>query len=293
MEYLNNDTVVEYKSRLVKLFEKFIFFCEEYSLDYFCTGGTMLGAVRHHGFIPWDDDIDLFMMRRDYNKLIELRAELQNYGIGIEGMHIKDSNAVFIKIWDLNTTLWEIEEIPFVYGIYIDIFPLDFTNDTKEEFLKEYKRRRYLFNLIQLSQIKFSFHSILSRITQRDMKFFVKDVLAMFVPSFLKSLLKKKLIKMDNEGWNEEGDYLASYYGDYYEREYLKKEWFNGFVITDFENLRVRIPKGYDSYLSQIYHDYMKLPPKEKQISHHYHYFLDLNKHYNIEQVKLIIKKTN
>lgn len=277
--------------KLLSLFSSFIQFCDEYSLNYFCTGGTMLGAVRHHGFIPWDDDIDLFMMRKDYNKLIELKSELAKRDIGLEGLQFEDSFAVFLKIWDMNTTLWEIDEIPHVYGVYIDIFPLDYSDDTEEMFLKKYKNRRFLFNLYQLSQITFSLKSLLSRIHQKDFKFVARDILSLFVPAFLKNPIRKKYLFEDEKGQKEDGRYLASYYGDYWEREYFKREWFEDFKIVDFENLKVKIPVGYDGYLSQIYHDYMKLPPKEKQVSHHYHYFQDLNQHYNIDQVKQIIKK--
>lgn len=290
MEFLDKDTQIEYREKLLALFSSFIQFCDEYSLNYFCTGGTMLGAVRHHGFIPWDDDIDLFVMREDYNKLIGLKSELAKRNIGLEGLQLENSFAVFLKIWDMNTTLWEIDEIPYVYGVYIDIFPLDYTDDTEEMFLKKYKKRRFLFNLYQLSQIKFTPKSLMSRIRQKDYKFVARDILSLFVPPFLKNTIRKRFLLEDEKGQKEDGKYLASYYGDYWEREYLKREWFEDALIVDFESLKVKIPTGYDGYLSRIYHDYMQLPPKDKQVSHHYHYFLDLGRHYTLDQVKQMVK---
>lgn len=291
MELLDSNSIISYKEKLLGLFGKFIDFCDEYSLTYYCTGGTMLGAVRHHGFIPWDDDIDLFMMRDDYNKLISLQSELQKRGIRMEGLQSQDKFAVFLKLWDTGTTLWEIEEIPFVYGIFIDIFPLDYSDDSQEQFLSKYMKRRRLYILYQLSQMRFSVHAILSRIKQKDKKFIFRDFLSLFVPAFLQGYIRNLLIREDEKGWKQQGCFLASYYGDYFEREFLKKEWFDDYILVDFEKLKVKIPKGYDGYLSQIYHDYMKLPPKEKQISHHYHYYLNLDQHYNMEQIKLLIKK--
>lgn len=291
MEILNNSLNKQYKGHLLNLFERFILFCEEHSLTYYCTGGTMLGAVRHHGLIPWDDDIDLFMLRSDYEKLISLQSELNNENIGLEGIQCNDKYAVFLKIWDKNTTLWEIAEIPYVYGVYIDIFPLDYSDDAPEKFLKKYKKRRWLFLLYQLSIMRISLTSFKNRWKQKDYKFIAKELMSLIVPHFFKGYIRSLLLKEDKQNQKIEGHYLASYYGDYWEREYFKREWFEDFKIVDFENLKVKIPVGYDEYLSQIYHDYMRLPPKEKQISHHYHYFLDLNEHYNIDQVKQIIKK--
>ena len=291
MELLDNYFTEQYKSHLLNLFKKFISFCEDYSINYFCTGGTMLGAVRHHGLIPWDDDIDLFMMREDYEKLISLKSELQQRNIGIEGIQCNDQFAVFLKIWDMNTTLWEFEEIPYVYGVFIDIFPLDYSDDTQAQFLKKYKKRRRLYLLYQLSQMNFSVKTIKNRLLQKDYKFVMKEIMSLMVPRIFRGAIRSMLLKEDQRNQKPQGRFLASYYGDYWEREYLKKEWFDDSVLVDFETFKAKIPVGYDGYLSQIYHDYMKLPPKEKQITHHYHYFLDLNKHYDIEQVKLIIKE--
>ena len=94
----------------------------------------MLGAVRHNDIIPWDDDIDVFMPRKDYEKLINLENDIDKDGFGIISAKNSSSYATFSKIYSKNTTLWEIESIPFVYGVYVDIFPLDETGISKSEF---------------------------------------------------------------------------------------------------------------------------------------------------------------
>ena len=291
MEVLTAEAQRKYKEKLIGLFSRFITFCEDNSLNYYCAGGTALGAVRHHGFIPWDDDIDLCMLREDYNKLICLKEDLSKIGIGIEGLQIEGSKAVFLKVWDKSTTLWEIEEIPFAYGVFIDIFPLDYSDDSPEQFLKKYKKRRVLCRIYQLSQIRFSIKAFVARMRQRDMKFIVKDLLSILLPSFLQGCLRRIILKEDKKTWCPEGEKLASYYGGYFERELFKKEWFERVILVDFENIKVRISANYDDFLTQIYHDYMKLPPVEQQVSHHYHFYLNMDRGLSLDEIRKEMKK--
>lgn len=286
MDYMDSLAAEAYKSLLIELFRKFIQFCDDFSINYYCAGGTVIGAVRHHGFIPWDDDIDLFMMREDYNRLLKFKNELQARGLGLEGIQCDGRYATFLKIWDLNTTLWEIEEIPYVYGVYIDIFPLDYTDDSLNQFLKKYKKRRRLCLFYQLSLMRFSISSFIRRVRQRDYKFIIKGIFSIFFPYCLREIIREKILEEDIKGQKKGGAYLTSYYGDYWEREYYKAEWFQDYKLVDFESLKVKIPIGYHEYLTQSYHDYMKLPPKEKQISHHYHYYLNLGKGMSIDEVR-------
>lgn len=291
MEYLDNKTVEKYKNILLKLFGKFIDFCEDHSIEYYCSGGTTIGAIRHRGFIPWDDDIDLFMMRKDYNRLLTLKKELRAKGIGMEGIQCSDKFAVFLKIWDLNTTLWELKELPFVYGVFIDIYPLDYTDDPLEQFVKKYKKRRSLCRYYQLSLIHFSISTFLSRLYQKDYKFVTKGLLSLFFPKWMTSRVRNRIIKEDIKEQKDTGAFLVSYYGYYWEREYYKAEWFKEYKLVDFESLKVKIPIGYHEYLTQNYHDYMKLPPVEKQVSHHYHYYLNLDKGMTIDEVRKELKE--
>lgn len=291
MEYLDKNTAEKYKSCLIRLFERFIAFCDDNSICYYCAGGTTIGAIRHHGFIPWDDDIDLFMMRKDYNRLLKLKKELQARGIGLEGIQCSNQFAVFLKIWDINTAMWELEEIPFVYGVFIDIFPLDYTDDSPELFLKKYKKRRRLCLYYQLSLMRFSISTFLCRLRQKDYKFVTKGLLSLFFPNWISGRIRNRILKEDVKEQKDFGAYLASYYGDYWEREYYKAEWFKDYKLVDFESLKVKIPVGYHEYLTQNYHDYMKLPPLEKQVSHHYHYYLNLDKGMTIDEVRKELKE--
>jgi len=290
MEFLDSSSVASYKSLLVKMLGDLTEICEKYNLHYYCACGTLLGAIRHKGFIPWDDDIDIYMPREDYMKMINLSNQNELGDYKVISMQNHSGGVAFAKFWNTRTTLWEIEEVHFVYGVYIDIFPLDATNETKEQFLRNYRRRRLVNSIYQLSQMHFSLSALNSRIKQGDRKFIIKDLLSLFVPNYLSKYIRKKLICLDEKGNESNGSFLVSYYGDYGEKEYFKKEWFADYKMADFESLKVRIPCEYDSYLRQLYGNYMELPPIEKRITHHYHYYLNLNKHLTIEQVKEIKK---
>lgn len=285
MEIVDEKIIQDYKNHLLKLFKAFIDVCEQYGLTYYCADGTLLGAVRHKGFIPWDDDIDLYMPRDDYNKLIALSGEIEKTGYAVLSLKNSEYALPFAKFWDTNTTLWEIQEFPFVYGAYLDIFPLDTTTVSEEVFLQRYRRWKRLGRAFQLTNMKVTRDALASRFAEKDWKYIFKDLSALFTPSCLRKRIRKKLLKIEASWYEREGDHLASFCGDYGTKEYLQRSWFDSYLKTDFEGLQVNIPVGYKEYLTRVYGDYMQLPPKEKQVTHHYHYFMDLDKHLTLEEV--------
>ena len=248
MERLSSESIADYKQHLLRMFADFIRICDENGLKWCCAGGTLLGAIRHKGFIPWDDDIDVFMPRADYNRLLELDKPLSSDGYGVISMHNHDKGATFAKFWDRNTTLWELDEMPFVYGTYIDVFPLDNTDLTQGQFLREYKKRRALNLLYQLSQMRVSPSVFMRRLKQGDRKFIIKDLLQLFVPRFISKPIRNRMIAKDKKEKRIKGKYLASWYGDYWAGEYLNCEWFESMENGEFEGLKVKIPHGYDDY---------------------------------------------
>ena len=280
----------QYKEHLYRILKFFISICEKHNLTYCCATGTMIGAVRHHDIIPWDDDIDVFMPRKDYKTLITLSKEIESDGFGIIAAENCPSFATFAKLYNKNTTLWEIESIPFIYGVYIDIFPLDQTSDNKEAFLKKYRYFRNLFRKYQLSQMRFSLKRFLDEIKEGDKKMAIKDFLSLFVPSCISNYYRKKIIRFENEASNETGEHLVSYYGDYWGKEYFDKKWFEEYIDMPFSDFSVKVPKGYNEYLTNVYGDYMKFPPVEKRASHHYHYYLNMEKGMSIKEVCNLMK---
>lgn len=281
----------QYKKILFQTFKAFIDTCTKYNLRYFCAGGTVLGAVRHGNIIPWDDDIDVFMPREDYEKLIALDNELSPQGFSVISAHNTCIFATFAKFYNKNTTLWELKEIPFVYGIYIDVFPLDESCDTLEAFLKKYKKLRNSQRWYQLSQMKFSLTDIISYFRQGDKKYFYKGLLSVLFPGFTSSFFRNHLISIEDSFKGQKGDVMVCPYGEYYKKEYQKKSWYDGYKELPFGNLTVRVPVDYDAFLKHVYGDYMMLPPKEKQVSHHYHYYLNMDRGMTIDEVRKELKE--
>ena len=285
--------IVKYKAVLLEVFKAFISICKHYNLHYYCAGGTALGAVRHHGFIPWDDDIDVLMPRNDYEKLISLNSEISKTSYSIISAQNTRKFATFAKFYNKNTTLWEFKEIPFVYGVYIDIFPLDEFPDDLDLFYHKYIKLRNIQRFYQLSQMRFSLDDIIHYYKIKDMRFFYKGLLSFFFPNFLSNHFRLQYLKVEKSFTHQKGNHVVCSCGEYYKKEYFEKKWFEGWEELPFEGLIVRVPRMYDAYLSFVFGDYMKLPPKEKQVSHHYHYFLDLNKGMTMEDVEVILSKRN
>ena len=133
--------MTELQQELLKILKWFHGFCVENNLRYYADGGTMLGAVRHKGFIPWDDDVDVCMPREDYNKLISLSASLPKpYVLETPQSEAKDFLYAFSKIYNTDTTLIEKGKKNIKRGIYLDVFPLDGLGNSEKEAKKNFAR---------------------------------------------------------------------------------------------------------------------------------------------------------
>lgn len=112
---------LKYKEILCNTMKSFINICKEHNLQYYACAGTCLGAIRHKGMIPWDDDIDVLMPRSDYDKFLALKQKLQGTGYEIVDSNNQFYNQWFAKFSDANTTIVEITDFPIVFGVYDNI----------------------------------------------------------------------------------------------------------------------------------------------------------------------------
>lgn len=283
-----------YKRKMVEVFQAFIDICEEHNLQYFCHGGTAIGVVRHQGFIPWDDDIDVLMPRPDYERFLALFPTLnQNrYELAVPD---KDSAYYlpFAKMCDARTTLLEFAHIPYTLGAFIDIFPLDGASSDPEERAKDWLDFRRTANKLMIlpkpvgENIKWFF----DRLFKFQLRTAVYELECAFNKKNKRHRILQKLRGLMTHHVYEKADYVGSYGSQFGVKAFWPKEWFSNYVIAEFEGLKVRIPSGYDKLLTQVYGDYMQLPPVEKQVSHHHVAYLNLDKRVDIQDVLTFIKK--
>lgn len=277
-----------FKRVLIDTFVAFDDFCSKHDITYFAAYGTLLGAVRHNGLIPWDDDIDIWMLPKDYEKFISLKG---NVGSHYDIIDDRDENYWLFslaKFVDTNTTLWEIEHFPCITGVYIDVFPLNECDiDNAIKMRREYDEITYKYtNAIAnhpLSQLfsllwKGSFWVFVRYATD---KFYHHPRIKKYKKEYRSCVERIKSLK---------GDYFVSYDGLYREKEIFSKDYFNNVEKVKFESYEICIPSGYDEILKRLYGDYMQLPPVEKRISHHAHFFLDLNRRWSIKEINAFIK---
>lgn len=237
-------------------------FCLQHDINYSLAYGTLLGAVRHKGYIPWDDDIDIMMLRPDYERFIE---EFNNKGKSRYSVvsYKSDTNFhyPFAKVVDNSTINDELGYC--MYGIGIDLFPIDKIPENKNK-AKRYQNIQYIYWMMyQLKPVKWN--------KNRD---FFKNLIAMISKSFLYfipySFLNKQMRNRSLRYAYLENDYnLGCLNGPYCKKECMPKEIFTHMRLMPFENSEFFGLEKYDSYLKHCYGDYMQLPPVEKKVSHH------------------------
>lgn len=273
---MENEIDFNYKSILISTFSALVDLLESHNLRWFVGFGTLLGTIRHSGLIPWDDDIDIIMPREDYYKLINLyNSETNNYYI--KTIDDVDYPFAFAKFCHKYSTIVETKTIPCVFGIYIDIFPIDNLGLRYDELKKIKLRYQSVHKNYERSLNKYSLPYIFSLVTGLrliNLLVFIKDVL-WHRP--LSSYYLREMKKMETVQNSNYTSYLVVLSGVYGIKDIYKKEWFSDYIYMNFEEISVRVPIGYDAYLNNIYGDYMKLPPIKERIPKHKHVYENLH----------------
>jgi len=247
--------------------EEFISLCQNLGLTYYLLGGTMLGAVRHKGFIPWDDDIDVGMPRKDYDTFVNQAQKYISSNYYVQ-THKSDPEYPFnfAKIRINNTTYIEskLASKSMNHGIYIDVFPLDVYPDNSVMF----NLKKIILDL----RISYAFSGIKPSIKGRICRFFS---LLLYPTIKVAVIAREKHYKSAKSGKR-----IANLAGAWGKKEIVPAEWYGSGTKLMFEGIEVVVPQHYDLWLSQVYGDYMTLPPEEKRKPHHYVVAIDTERSY-------------
>ena len=275
---MNLDTM-ELKRKLTDMFCWFHNFCEENELRYYALGGTMLGAVRHQGFIPWDDDIDIGMPRADYTRLAELlKDHTGRYILETPQSSNPDYFYPLSKLYDTETTLIENTRCKIRRGIFLDIFPLDGAGNTLQEaettFQKVWCKRKLLLAMTTGYRNGRSLYKNLAVFAAR------------LIPSWI---INRKKLLLDLDALCAEKDfdsckYIGNFYGAWGMREVMPRRFLGNPTVYSFENRIIYGAEDFDSYLTSLYRNWQQLPPVEKRVSHHDFLYFNLDKSYLTQQ---------
>lgn len=259
------ESLEELKKIQLSILLSFHQFCIDNNINYSLAAGTLIGAIRHKGFIPWDDDIDVYLLREDYNRLVSSFPVVYNDTYVFVSME-RDAawHRSYGKLYD-NRTI-DVEHTRNGYeklGVGIDVFPIDDVPDNFEEWLSYEKKRRIYRDLMTLKSLTWSKERTL---TKNIITIIGRLLLSPFSFAYFAKRMSDYSQIHNNKGYRHVYENCLGVYNS--KRPWLKSDMMM-VIDASFEDQTVHIMNGYDDYLTTVYGDYMKLPPKEKRLSHH------------------------
>ncbi len=290
MKY-TEDLKTEYTKKLLDTFKSTIQFLDSHQLKWWASSGTAIGAIRHHGMIPWDDDIDIFMPYDDYSRLLKMNNEFDNISIELYRPFEGEYFLPYAKIGDKSSTILQVEYFKFVGGVWIDIFPLYTTNIPIEEYwtyVEKYKKMMYKFIG---GKICFVWSDIIGLLRERHIRTLKSRLINFTIHRLFLTKNQKKFERFLNSINDADGHYYMFPFTYLSCLHHFPKEWFNSTIDFDFEDFKVKMPVGYDMVLKSMYGDYMTPPPPEKRLSTHSFCFIDLHKRYSYDEVMKKMKQ--
>lgn len=260
-------SVEEEKKIQIEILNEVSSFCNANGIKYYLLYGTLLGAVRHKGFIPWDDDIDIGMFREDYDNFFKcFNCYSSEKGTQYEAININTNNNYYLpmgKVINKNTMLIEHVNVDCPLGVFIDIFPIDCLPNCMKECLNITRKIKGIERLLEYKQ---SFWSSEYSIFKNIYHVAIKAVLLAFPNYKLCEYINHMAENNKNKDSNNMGSIVLGMYG---EKEIWSRNDFEKTTLVEFEGKKYSAPVGFDNVLRKTYGDYMTLPPIERQISHH------------------------
>ena len=259
----DEDTLQHIKDVELLILKDFIKICDENNLDYYLFFGTEIGAVRHQGFIPWDDDIDVIMFREDYEKFLKIMEKMNCEKYTVYDIRYNEQYFFQFGRLSLNDTYWAEywdDQVNFKMGIHIDLFILDKVPNNKFKRLFYMRRCLLLCKLCSISSIKIEEGSALINTIVNSLHFLFNKI------GLTPKYYQKKLLKLFRKYENRDCEYYADLTMN--EQPYFKIEDFKPAKLVKFEDILAKIPNNQEATLGQIFGDYMQLPPEEERVAH-------------------------
>jgi len=244
--------------------------CRQNNIEYTLAGGTLLGAIRHGGYIPWDDDIDVEMTRPNYERLISLFIEELPENLSLIHYKTGEIYTQFAKLYDNRTTYRsDVAYLQPEMGVFLDIFPIDNLPSDEQE-------RKQFKSQVRKNQIRLRTSNprgIDYACSTKKIYFFGKTIV--YFPAHLKNKGKNNQIAYAADSlmqkYNKKETGVVGFPDSHYQQAFFPVSVFSEYEDVSFEDITVRKIVDHDSYLKQQYGDYMVLPPEDKRVDHSYY----------------------
>ncbi len=262
MEYLSSQQI---KKEIQRILDYVVKILDENNLKYSLCAGTLIGAIRHKGFIPWDDDIDIMLPREDYDKLMNIfRNSVLEMEFKASSYELGNSSYPFCKVCNTEYLVKYDDKIKEEY-LWIDIFPADnFPIDDKEA--TKWCEKGFIYR--RLYEIKNQKNESILNEKKGIMQKMAKLLLKFFMIFINERILTGKIVKLSHKYEDIKTPYTGIFVWGYGSQDRTNKKNFDNLIEVEFEGKKYKAFADYNQYLTTIYGDYMKLPPEEKRNTH-------------------------